>query len=173
MRGGPWTFVAGCIYEPPLGEAARGDFFVDVFSPDAARKVVAKLNELQAQVPRRLERSAPPRQVRAKPRREGRRHDRPYMLRVKELPCVVASWTNAGTCTPGGCDANHVGDRGLSQKSHDDETVPMCRGHHREWTDHAGVFREMPKGERREWAKAWVSTTRAELGWTEPKEMAA
>lgn len=49
-----------------------------------------------------------------------------YMLWVKSLPCTVSSMDCNGPV-----EAAHVGDRGLSRKSNDEETIPLCSGHHR------------------------------------------
>jgi hypothetical protein len=170
MRG-PWT-SNGCGIYRAVGEDVFGEYLASAACEGDAAAIANRLNEQQRAIPERRVRAKRPKAKRDTVRRSGRRHDREYMLRVKELPCVVASWTDAGSCAPGGCEANHVGERGLSQKSHDDETVPMCRGHHRDWTDHAGVFSDMPKAERREWAKSWIATTRATLGWTQERRAA-
>ncbi len=46
-------------------------------------------------------------------------------------------------------------------KCPDAATMPMCSRHHREWTDHTGVFKGWMKEQRREWADARIAETTA------------
>ena len=46
-----------------------------------------------------------------------------HLRRVKELECVV--------CGLSPCDAHHIRERkGMGQKAHDMETIPLCKEHH-------------------------------------------
>jgi len=46
-------------------------------------------------------------------------------------------------------------------KCPDAETLPMCTAHHRQWTDHAGVFKGWTKEQRRRWADERIAETTA------------
>ena len=63
----------------------------------------------------------------------------------------------------GPLEANHLGARGLGQKSHDDESAIFCRLHHRDWTDLCGPFSPslMSREERRAWADERITETQA------------
>lgn len=65
--------------------------------------------------------------------------DPAYLEWIRSLPCVVCARaiaklgrTEFVQDTP--TEAAHVGDRGLSQKCPDRETIPLCARHHREGT---------------------------------------
>lgn len=60
-----------------------------------------------------------------------------YMLWVKTLPCSARQY---GPCS-GVVEADHAGARGLGRKCPDEETIPICTGHHRERTDFSGAFK--------------------------------
>lgn len=51
----------------------------------------------------------------------------PYMLWVKTLPCAVCGRNNS--------EAAHTGRRGLGQKAPDEQTIPLCPRHHRDYKD--------------------------------------
>jgi hypothetical protein len=73
--------------------------------------------------------------------------DKKYVAFVGSLPCVVCESRlkrsdgyipHSGTvwvCQVGRSEVAHVGDRGLSQKSSDRETIPLCAEHHRTGKD--------------------------------------
>jgi hypothetical protein len=162
MRG-PWTFVAGCIYAPPLGEGvARGDFFVDCFSEDAARKLVAKLNEQQRAIPERRVRSSKPRPKRPTPRRSSRVRDPQYRAFVRmQAWCALAVWEETffpplrHTCG-GRIEGAHLGERATSQKASDNTMAPVCRDGHAWYPGH------LNKPTRRKF-EAWaIDYTRAQ-----------
>jgi hypothetical protein len=59
-----------------------------------------------------------------------------YLDFIRSLPCHVCDGpTHWGLllprCQDGPTEAAHVGRRGLSQKSPDRETIPLCAKHHR------------------------------------------
>lgn len=88
------------------------------------------------------------------PRRSARVRDRDYMDVVRSLPCVLAGIERAGPCS-GPIEVDHLGERGLGQKSSDLEVCSICRGHHRARTDHTGYFANRTKDERARW-KRWA-----------------
>lgn len=93
-----------------------------------------------------------------------RPRDTPYMLWVKSLSCAVLEfwmpWEHEiGTCD-GPIQADHMGRRGIGQKAADDTCAPMCRRHHRERTDHSGVFRHATREQAREWCAGVVRDIR-------------
>lgn len=55
-----------------------------------------------------------------------------YLAWIRTLPCVCCEQLlrslRSEQCGP--TEAAHVGERGLSQKSSDLETIPLCRWHH-------------------------------------------
>lgn len=61
-------------------------------------------------------------------RRAGGAEQNPeYLDYIRQWPCALDA---TGECV-GHVEAAHVGDRGLGQKSKDEETIPLCAGHHR------------------------------------------
>lgn len=81
-----------------------------------------------------------------------RERDFEFMGWIKLQRCILADVEGAGPCTRGWCvEADHAGDRGYSQKSHDRETIPLCRKHHRDRTESDGYFRGWSKARKREW----------------------
>jgi hypothetical protein len=160
MRAGPWSFVGSCIYAPPLGEGvSRGDFFVDCFSEDAARKLVAVLNEQQRAIPERRVRSA------RKPKGLPPSVER-YFARIRKLPCVAS---DRSACNGDGATAevSHVvtgaGQKGVGQKAPHSQVVPHCHLHHRQWDTHTGPFAGWKKERRYDEAKAWLDRTHTML----------
>lgn len=113
-------------------------------------------NKLLRKTP--LKRKAWMKQKRAKPRRSGRVRDTEYMLAVKQLPCAARF---ALGCA-GPIEADHAGRRPLGRKCNDNETIPLCREHHRQRTDGYGFFREaLPAGETvRMWLDRAIAETR-------------
>jgi len=70
-------------------------------------------------------------------RRAGGHEQNPeYLDFVREWPCVLHA---AGDCI-GVTEAAHVGDRGMGQKSKDEEAIPLCAGHHRTGPDSQHVL---------------------------------
>ena len=70
-------------------------------------------------------------------RRSGGAEQNPeYLDVVREWPCVLHA---SGDCD-GAIEAAHVGDRGLGQKSKDEEAIPLCAGHHRTGPDSQHVM---------------------------------
>jgi hypothetical protein len=62
--------------------------------------------------------------------------DTAYLKFIRSLPCCVCFRDR-------GIEAAHVGRRGMSQKSSDRETIPLCSAHHRE--QHRIGLREFSK----------------------------
>lgn len=70
-----------------------------------------------------------------------------YLNFIRSLPCVVCFpvlWridpaldgiSDRQKIQGSPTEAAHVGDRGMSQKSDDRETIPLCMNHHREGQD--------------------------------------
>lgn len=94
-----------------------------------------------------------------------------WWLFVKSLPCTIYS-DGVPNASKGGIpvlalpccgpiEANHIGVRiaGLGTKCLDREAVPMCSGHHRQWTDYSGLFAGLTNAERREYARIIVERT--------------
>jgi hypothetical protein len=52
--------------------------------------------------------------------------DKNYLAWIHTLPCVVCAQAQRSPT-----EAAHVGERGLSQKCPDRETLPLCGEHHR------------------------------------------
>lgn len=97
------------------------------------------------------------------PRRSSRVRDRDYMDIVRSLPCVLAGYPHAGACS-GPIEVDHLGERGLGQKSSDREVCSMCRGHHRARTDHTGYFANRTKDERARWKRWAMGKTAMQVG---------
>lgn len=92
------------------------------------------------------------------PRRSSRIHDREHMAIVRSLPCILAGYPHAGPCS-GPIEVDHLGERGLGQKSSDLEVCAICRGHHRARTDSTGYFANRTKEERARWKRWAIGTT--------------
>ncbi len=77
-------------------------------------------------------------------------------------------WTKRQRCcapdAPSSCggvvEAHHAGRRGVGQKCHDDEAIPLCTGHHRAWHDHRRPF-DWVNAKRREWADERIAEAQA------------
>lgn len=58
--------------------------------------------------------------------------DEPYKAFIRSLPCIVCfGWSLRIKGYHAFVECAHVGQRGLSQKSPDRETIPLCVWHHR------------------------------------------
>ena len=58
--------------------------------------------------------------------------DEPYKSWIRLLPCVVCfTWRFRIAGYSGMVECAHVGERGLGQKCHDRQTLPLCVFHHR------------------------------------------
>lgn len=87
-----------------------------------------------------------------------RLRDVPYMLFVKRLSCSARNLDTGSPCT-GPVEADHVGPRGIGQKSDDRLTIPMCSKHHRERHGFCGAFKEFDQQRMRAFvARALVNT---------------
>mgnify|MGYP001587212905 CR=1 FL=1 len=97
-----------------------------------------------------------PRSVKSRTRGQDPR----YLARVRDLPC----------CAPGGClealpaQAHHLTGAGLALKAQDDETMPLCPGHHSDLHAFAGPFRGWDRARRRKWQLEMIAKTRVALG---------
>jgi hypothetical protein len=128
---------------------------------------------------KQLTRKAPIRRTRMR-RRPGstkysrRERDFEFMGWVKRQPCIVVAIApflfmeaakalgfKKQTPCSGPIEADHMGARGLSHKADDRTCVPLCNGHHRERTDHAGTFRPLTRDELRAWRAAAFEHTQA------------
>lgn len=68
---------------------------------------------------------------------------------------------NRTTICAGSVEADHQGAHGLGQKADDFTCVPMCQQHHRERTDHSGIFRPLTRDEVRAWRAVAIERTQA------------
>ena len=78
------------------------------------------------------------------------KRDRPYLEWVRTLPCAVLALLRRTPCF-GPIEAHHPTGSGLALKSPDRAAFPLCRGHHREFHDARGTFREWKKELRKSW----------------------
>lgn len=82
-----------------------------------------------------------------------------YLDWVHGEPCCVRGMMGAGPCR-GRIEANHAGRKpGIALKAHDRTCLPKCSEHHRQWTEHTGVFAGWTKDKRRMWADALILAT--------------
>lgn len=91
-----------------------------------------------------------------------RERDIDYMLRVKELQCLLAGLDGAGPCSSV-VEADHAGERGMGQKAPDDTCIPLCSRHHVDRHAFTGFFRDREKEWHRDWRARAIEKTRAEL----------
>lgn len=63
-----------------------------------------------------------------------------YMAFIRWCDCVLKEIAGAGECW-GRTEADHAGDRPLSQKADDRTCIPACRMHHRDRTDYRGFYK--------------------------------
>jgi hypothetical protein len=83
-----------------------------------------------------------------------------FMIFVKRLRCCAR---HLGPCL-GPVEADHVGPRGLGQKSDDRFVIPLCTGHHRARTDFSGVFKNFDQAAMRSFVvQALVQTQTAAI----------
>ncbi len=80
--------------------------------------------------------------------------DPAYLAFVRAQPCAV------GHCHPGGVP-HHTGPKGLSQRSHDHDAIPMCDQHHKERHALSGFFKGWKKAHLKAWETDWVELTRS------------
>ena len=114
----------------------------------------------------------PKKRIKRKPPRrlKSAKADAKYLARVRELPCVLHKmagyWllTNHPLWCEGPIEAHHAGQRGVGQKCHDHEAIPMCRKHHRQVTDHTGYFADWSRKLRRQWHDWRIEETQTALG---------
>lgn len=100
----------------------------------------------------------------------SRERDTEYMRFVKTLTCAASSATWAAMpwhidpvhvrCR-GPIEADHMGARGVGRKADDRTCVPMCQSHHRDRTDHAGLFKHATKDQLRTWRAQVIAETQA------------
>ncbi len=91
------------------------------------------------------------------PNRAG--SDPAHLAVIRALPCAVC-----GSRLRVAAHHSTVG-RGLSRKTSDHETLPLCSKHHREFHDATGYFAGWDKRSRRDWQRQAVEMYR-------PKESA-
>jgi hypothetical protein len=48
----------------------------------------------------------------------------------------------------------------MGLKAPDSTCIPMCSAHHRDWTEHRGLFRFWTREERRAWADEQIRRTK-------------
>lgn len=97
-----------------------------------------------------------------RPRRLDKPQSDPARLDwVRMQQCAVAPRTGFARCN-GLTEACHEGRKpGMAMKCPDAETMPMCTLHHRQWTDHTGLFKGWTKEQRRTWADERIAETTA------------
>lgn len=118
------------------------------------------LSELTKRI--HAENAARPKTLATRKRTKYARRERhvDYMLAVKAmLPCILS---HLGECE-GVVEADHAGDRGLGQKSHDNTVIPLCTRHHRDRTDLTGFFSSFDRATMREWRHARVAETQVSM----------
>lgn len=82
------------------------------------------------------------------------------MLWVKALPCLMRGRDDHDCIPP--IEAHHTGGRpGMSIKSDDRDTVPLCSQAHREFHQRSGVFGGFGRDEIREWSRLAIAETRS------------
>ncbi len=114
---------------------------------------------------------APMRRRRRSTSYSRRERDLAFMGWARERTCMVREIAPATFMQPdnlsarritaceGEIEADHMGERGLSQKADDTTCVPMCNAHHGERTDHRGSFRNLTKAEVRGWRAEAIART--------------
>lgn len=113
--------------------------------------------------PTRPEKERARKGVRAKrPRRLNRPQSDPARISwLHTQPCVLLQFDSDHLCH-GRIEACHEGRKpGTAMKCPDDQTIPLCSGAHRDWTNHRGFFRGWLKMKRRQWADARIAETTA------------
>lgn len=118
--------------------------------------------ELAFPKPTRRQRLRKPLTRSAMKRRPPRRLARPdadpaYLAWVRTQPCCLRS-----DACEGPIEAHHAGKNpGVAMKAPDATAVPLCRRHHRQITDHTGVFAKMARAFLRAWQDMWIAATRS------------
>jgi hypothetical protein len=89
-----------------------------------------------------LDRNTPVRAFREELRRSSRVRDRSYLSWLHSQSCCAGDLVRdvLDRCG-GGIEADHVGARGLGQKSSDSESLSLCSRHHSDRHNLLGVFR--------------------------------
>lgn len=113
-----------------------------------------------------------PPQKRAQRRRSGRVHDSAYLAKVRATGyCSVAVYGVPSnrisgsyyTACIGPVEADHMGERPVGRKASDDTAVPMCRAHHRDRTDHSGLWSTYSARDMRDYCDAMIDFTRENI----------
>jgi hypothetical protein len=79
---------------------------------------------------------------------------------VRAQPCVLLRW-RLWPCE-GRTEAHHAGRKpGVALKAGDETTVPLCRRHHRQVTDHTGPFAKQTREAMRVLQDEWIAETTA------------
>ncbi len=94
---------------------------------------------------------------RKRPRRlSGPHADPAFLAWVRTRPCCVRFGCE------GHIEAHHAGKNpGVGMKAADNTAVPLCRKHHRELTDHSGMFKRSTREELRMIQDNWIGETYA------------
>lgn len=127
------------------------------------RTPLARRTELRRGKP--LKRKTWMKQRRATPRRSGRVRDPAFMAWVRRQLCAVrVDQPDPNRITPcsGRMEADHQGEHPYGRKSNDNETVPMCHGHHGDRTNDTGPFKNLTPEERLAWRERQIARTQAE-----------
>ena len=96
------------------------------------------------------------------PRRSGRERSHAYLAAVHEVSCWMRQTHPRHRCR-GPIEADHAGERPVGRKSHDRETIALCRLAHRQRTGTSGPFRCATKESMRSWLDRGVVWTRAQI----------
>lgn len=117
-----------------------------------------------------LKRKTPLRPKRSKPRRTEQVRDPEWLDDVRKLPCRAVELERATPCM-GRVEAHHAGVRpGVGVKCGDDDTVPLCRGHHDELHSLSNTFKRFDKAKLQAWREDQIAWTRA---WVNAKRRLA
>jgi len=133
-------------------------------APFARSKPIARTSGLKRKAMRRR----PARRI------EERRHMRPYVALIHRMPCCcelgVYRFDGGQTADPsdyresmcgGRIEANHAGEKpGMGLKASDSTCIPMCSLHHKDWSEHRGLFALWTREERRAWADSVIKECR-------------
>ncbi len=80
-----------------------------------------------------------------------------YLAKVRKLPCLMSGH---GGCT-GEMHAHHpTGRKGIGQRNHDRDAVPLCAAHHTERHGLSGTFKGWRKEDIRRWESEQAAETR-------------
>lgn len=89
--------------------------------------------------------------------------DPEYLKWIRTIPCIAPSCGAKHRVQPhhmtGGQGEQR---RGMSQKVHDRNTLPLCSRHHRAFHAGKGIFKDWSKLERREWQANWIRNLNAQ-----------